>query len=76
MSIGRVKSAHARPEADVAGGRVLRLDAAHLLDDVDDAQRGAVEQMLPSEQRAVQPAGGEELLSHSSRRTDMTWPLV
>ena len=67
---------HARPEADVAGGRVLRLDAAHPLDDVDDAQRGAVEQMLPGEQRAVQPAGGEERLSHSSRRIDMTWPLV
>jgi hypothetical protein len=45
-----------RPEADVRGRRVLRLQAADSLERPRHRQPGALEQELPRQQRAVQAA--------------------
>jgi hypothetical protein len=54
-----------RPEPDVRGGRVLRLEAADLLHGARQRQRLALEQELAGQQRAVQVASGEDALGHA-----------
>ena len=56
---------HPRPEADVAGRRVLHLDAAHLLDHPLERQARPLEEHLALEERTVQGALGQDLAGHS-----------
>ena len=51
-----------RPEPDVAGGRVLRLEPADLLDRARERHPRALEQQLAREQRAVELARREDAL--------------
>ena len=55
-----------RPQPDVAGRRVLRLEAADLLDRLGDGQRRALQEELAGEQGAVQRALGEDPVGHRS----------
>ena len=53
-----------RPEPDVAGGRVLHLDAAHALHHRDRIGDRPLEQVLPVQERAVQRPRREGLWCH------------
>jgi hypothetical protein len=54
------KALDARPEADVPGRGVLRLQAADLLDGAWEPEAPPLEQQLPCEQRSVQLASGDD----------------
>src|SRR5439155_740578 len=52
-----------RPEGDVRGGRVLRLDPSHLLDRSLQRQPRPPEQQLPCQQSAVEIPGFQDALA-------------
>jgi hypothetical protein len=52
----------AGPQAHITRRRVLRLEPADLLDGLDDGAGRTFEQQLPSEERAVERALGQDLL--------------
>jgi hypothetical protein len=60
-----LEALHPRPEPDVGGGCVLRLDAADLLNGARQGQRPALEEELAGHQRAVQLAASEDALGHA-----------
>ena len=70
VSVVAAEPGQPRPQPDVARRRVLRLEAADLLDRLGDGQRRALEQQLAGEERAVEVALGEDPLGH--RRDDGT----
>src|SRR6185503_7739710 len=55
------------PQPDIAGGRVLRLEAAHLLDRLWDRELRALEEQLSGEQGTVQGAPRQDRLGHRRR---------
>jgi hypothetical protein len=65
-----LESLDPRPEADVTGGRVLRLEAADPLDRALDRRSRALEQELAREKRPVQLIVRQDALGHFRDATD------
>ena len=73
--LGRVEPLQPRREGEVGREILLCLQADQVLDHLERGHRGALQQVLPRQQRAVEVAGGEHLgrLGHRTVIRLVSW---